>query len=169
VHTSGFFKRVLVVAACFLAAFVVTPRIAESSPASAAAKRAGAAMKSRLLRVARLDRVAHQRAAKTVLAAPRRVFRYVPATRARQEVQQGFARMSHFTTRAVRGRPLSALHAKKRYGLPQMPANRLTLTLGKGTPVKTLKAHGGAPGVGELVNTRRIPPTGTNMRVRPLQ
>ena len=77
--------------------------------------------------------------------------------------------MTHFTTRAVRGRPLSALSAQRRYGLPQTPTRRLTVMLGKGTPIKALKVHGGAPGVGEMVNVRRIAPSGTRVRVTPLK
>jgi len=161
-------KSVLALITCAMVALPLVARTSEASPASMAAKRAGlnvaGAIKTRWQRVARLDRQAHRRALAKVLNAPRTVFRYVSAARARQVRMRGFDRMSHFTTRAARGRPLSAVHAQQRYGLPALPAKRLTVTLPKGTPVKTMKAHGGARGVGELVNTRQVPRTASKVR-----
>lgn len=166
-------NRMVVAGVCAMAALLVLPATAESSSRTALAKRSAVAMtrtvKARLARIARLDLAAHRRTATRLLAAPRKVFRYVPVGRGRQELKRGFARITHFTSHAGRGRPLSALNAQRRYGLPQRPGSRLAVTLPKGTPVKTLKAHGGQRGIGEVVTMKRLPPSTGNVRTTPLR
>ena len=65
---------------------------------------------------------------------------------------------SHMTSRAGPGRPLSAEGAQKKYGLPRPPERVLTVRVPKSQPVKSTRAIGGRPGVGEFSSTRTIPP-----------
>lgn len=60
------------------------------------------------------------------------------------------------TTRATAGRPLSAEAAKKEYGLRRKPGWRVTYVIPKGTPVKTGKVIGGAPGKVEYIPQKNI-------------
>lgn len=146
--------------------------VAEAGPASRSVSRVGAAVGraaktrvQRLARIAWLDRKAHQRAVERVLAAPRRVFRYTSTSGARQALRRGFDKVTHFTTRVWRGRPLSAVNAQRRFGLPTTPTRRLDITLPAGTPVKTLRVNGGARNARELINTRPIPRASVRMSV----
>lgn len=87
-----------------------------------------------------------------------RVFRYTTKARARVERRTGIAPGSHMTARGTAGRPLSARHAQRRYGLPEKPEVRETISLPKGHPVRRNRALGGQPGVGEVTSTKRVPP-----------
>jgi len=156
----------MVVAMAVMLCLAPTP--ADAGQRGAAIRRATSAisrsMKARLLRIARLDRAAHRRAATRVLQAPRSVYRYVTSSRAAREVRSGFGRMTHFTSRAGRGRPLSGAAAQQKYGLAQKPAQRLRVTLPTGTPIKAAKVHGGGPGVGEVVTTKALAPAKAGIR-----
>jgi hypothetical protein len=93
------------------------------------------------------------------LTKPRRVFRYVTPAETKIELRAGLRRGSHFTSRAVRGRPPYSATAADRYGLGPGRTRRLTATLPEGTPVRLNKAINGAAGVGEVRIERRLPPT----------
>jgi hypothetical protein len=91
------------------------------------------------------------------LAAPRKVFRYTTPSRARLELKRGIAPGSHMTARSGPGRPLAGSTAQRRFGLPGRAGVRESILLPRGTPVRVNKALGGAPGMGEVTSTRRIP------------
>lgn len=93
------------------------------------------------------------------LARPRTVFRYTTKQRASVELRRGIPPGRHMTANGGPGRPLSRVAAQKRYGLPQRPGVRETIRLPKGQPVRTAKALGGRPGVGELTSSKRLSPT----------
>jgi hypothetical protein len=101
------------------------------------------------------------------LARPRTVFRYTSKARARTELRRGIAPGRHMTSYGGRGRPLGAVAAQRRYGLPRQPQVRETIHLPKGVPVRSAKAVGGGPGVGELTSSKRLP-SGAITRVLPL-
>lgn len=86
----------------------------------------------------------------TRLRANRRVFRFTTKARATAAQREGFSPGTHFTATAGAGRPLSGNAAKKRYGLPNTPDRRLSVTLPEGTLVKPNKVIGGTPGYGEI-------------------
>ena len=100
------------------------------------------------------------------LTRPRTVHRYTSIRRARVERSRGIARGNHMTSRAFRGRPLSAANAQKRYGLPHKPQVRETIRLTRGQPVRLNKAMGGGRGQGELTSTRIVPATQVRRVVR---
>jgi hypothetical protein len=75
------------------------------------------------------------------------------------ELRRGLQPNTHMTAQGGPGRPLSPNTAKRRYGLRQRPQVRETLRLPKGYPVRSAKAFGGQPGVGELTSPKSLPPT----------
>ncbi len=100
------------------------------------------------------------------LRSPRSVFRYVVPDAARKEARRGLAAGTHFTTRALPGRPMSGIRAWGKYGLPRIPRLREHVTLPKGTPVRFNRALGGGRGVGEIGIAKRLPMTAINRTVR---
>ena len=92
------------------------------------------------------------------LARSRHVWRYAMRKQAGREARYGIRPGSHMTAQTTRGRPPSPEAAQRRYGLPHKPEVRETWRLPAGTPVRSNKAFGGAPGVGELTSTRHLPP-----------
>lgn len=88
----------------------------------------------------------------------RTVQRYTQWEQARREAQTGIAPGSHMTPGIHPGRPLSALGAARRYGLPKMPTARETIVIPLGAPLRKNKALGGQPGVGELTSSKTIAP-----------
>lgn len=93
------------------------------------------------------------------LAGSRTVFRYTSKAKASSELRRGILPGRHMTSRGGSGRPLSGAAAQRRYGLLRRPKVRETIRLPKGQPVRTAKAMGGRPGVGELTSTKRLSPT----------
>jgi hypothetical protein len=73
------------------------------------------------------------------------------------EMRKGLKAGTHVTSRLSAGRPLTAVHAQRRYGLPVRPEVRERIVLPKGTMVRMNKALGGEPGVGEITVDRRAP------------
>lgn len=92
------------------------------------------------------------------LMRPRQVWRYATRKQAARETRNGLAPSTHMTARATRGRPPSPQTAKRWYGLPNKPEIRETWELPAGTPVRSNKALGGGPGVGETTSSKRLPP-----------
>jgi len=140
-----------------------TRRLAQRSVARAAARgtavASGAQVRRPIPNILKLDRLRDRNLPVKTLPEPRRVFRYTTNKQAQFYRRRGVPSGTHFTTRAGPGRPLSAVHAKERYGLPRMPSTRVQVALPKGTPVKSGKVIGGEPGVGELkIYHRRLPP-----------
>jgi len=120
----------------------------------------GAAMSARkaIAKVLRLDRIRDARTPISRLAWPRTTFRYATPEQARAAVSRGIAERSHFTSRALRGRPLRVSAAAARYGLPAGKTTRLTVTLPAGTRVRFNKALRGGRGVGEITTADRVAP-----------
>lgn len=102
------------------------------------------------------------------LAKPRNVHRYTSRERAAGESREGIAAGSHLTSKAHRGRPLSAEAAQRRFGLPSRPEVRETVRLPAGHPVRHNKALGGAPGYGEITSPKPLP-KGSVTKVVPLR
>lgn len=88
----------------------------------------------------------------------RTVQRYTQWEQAQREAKTGIAPGSHMTPGVHPGRPLSPFGAARRYGLPKTPTARETILIPAGTPLRTNKALGGQPGVGELTSPKTIPP-----------
>lgn len=134
---------------------IAIPPAAEASLLRKAVARGAAKRLATVLRGDWLgDRVTRVRP----LPRSRTAFRYTTRARARQERRQGILPGRHLTAQATPGRPLSRASAQRRYGLPQPPAVRETVRLRKGQPVRLNKTRGGAPGIGELTSSTRIPP-----------
>lgn len=93
------------------------------------------------------------------LARSRTVFRYTSKAQAGSELRRGILPGRHMTSHGGPGRPLSRIAAQKRYGLRRPPQVRETISLPKGVPVRSAKALGGRPGVGEITSTKRLSPT----------
>ena len=93
------------------------------------------------------------------LVQPRTVFRYTTKEWAISEAKRGVAPGRHMTSQATPGRPLSADHAQRAFGLPQKPRARETIRLNQGFPVRHGRVVGGAPGKGEITSPRRVSPT----------
>lgn len=100
------------------------------------------------------------------LARSRTVFRYTSKAQARSELRRGIGPGRHMTSHGGPGHPLSSATAQKRYGLLGRPQVRETIRLPKGQPVRTAKALGGRPGVGELTSTKRLSPLAISNVVR---
>lgn len=86
----------------------------------------------------------------TRLRAPRTVFRYMSGAEAKAVKTRGIVAGSHVTATGGRGRPLGAVRAAKRYGLPVVPSHRVSAKLPAGTRVKANKVIGGDRGFAEL-------------------
>jgi hypothetical protein len=94
------------------------------------------------------------------LSRPRTVFRYTSKAQARTELRRGILPGRHMTSNGGSGRPLSGVAAQQRYGLPRRPQVRETIRMPKGQPIRSAKALGGRPGVGELTSPKRLSPGG---------
>jgi hypothetical protein len=132
----------------------VTRRFAGGSVARAANGRAvvtavGQARKP-IRNVLKLDRLRDRTLPVKKLTEPRKVFRFTTNKQAQFYRHRGVASGTHFTAKAGPGRPLTAAHAKQRYGLPRMPSARVEVVLPRGTPVKSGKVIGGRPAFGEV-------------------
>jgi hypothetical protein len=129
-------------------------RLAGGSVARTATGRsvAAAAVQARgpITNVLKLDRLRDSKLPVTKLTEPRKVFRFTTNKQAQLYRQRGVPSGTHFTAKAGPGRPLTATHAKLRYGLPRMPSARVEVVLPKGTPLKAGKVIGGRPGFGEV-------------------
>lgn len=88
----------------------------------------------------------------------RTVFRYTSKDRAAQELRKGIPQDRHMTSQGGPGRPLSAEHAQKRYGLDRAPEVRETIRVPAGTPMRANRAVKGERGIGERTAPARIPP-----------
>lgn len=101
------------------------------------------------------------------LAQPHTVWRYTRKAQAARELRHGVPAGGHLTSGTTVGRLPSPEHAQSRYGLPARPEVRETVRLPAGHPVRTNKALGGHPGVGEITSTRLLPPNAI-LKVQPL-
>lgn len=62
---------------------------------------------------------------------------------------------------------MSAINAKRRYGLPKPPAWRMKVRLPKGQSVKFNKVVGSnKAGVGEIISTKRVPRSAIKKAIR---
>jgi len=166
-HTLARASVVVFVLCCSL----VPTRLEAGGPMGVVSKRAAqrlaAAASSRARSLLLRDRA--RDAATRVFRLPRSrtVFRYTSGKEAVREVRAGVVgKGRHFTARILPGRPLTAIHAQQRFGLARAPAARLTIRLPKGMPVRLNKTLGGSPGVGEITNTRALPPSAVRRVVR---
>lgn len=132
--------------------------------AAKTAVKSGDASKSILRRDAIRDHATPARP----LAKERHVHRYTTREEAAQELTSGIPPGRHMTGHASPGKSPNAQAAQRRYGLPSKPEVRETIRLPHGQPVKSNKVIGGAPGVGEVISTERVPP-GNIVRVGPLE
>ncbi len=102
-----------------------------------------------------------------LLAKERLVDRYTLRRRATQELRSGIPPYRHMTSRSTK-RPLSALTAQRRLGLPRKPQIVERIKIPKGTTVNMNKVVKGQPGYGEITSPRRLPAR-TIQRVIPLK
>jgi len=121
-------------------------------------KAAARAAERRAARILTRDLARDNASRATHLKMERRVYRYTTESQAREAQRKGFPPQTHFTVSESPGCPLSGSTAKKRYGLPNTPNRRLSVTLPEGTTVKSNKVVGGAPGYGELRTERSLSP-----------
>ena len=142
-----------------LTGFAPHPAYGQGKAARAAARGAATSVKKSMAKALRLDRIRDARTPISRLAGPRTTFRYAAPQQARTEASRGIAAGSHFTSRAVRGRPLKTSGAAARYGLPAGKTTRLTVTLPAGTRVRFNKALRGGRGIGEITTADRVPPS----------
>ena len=126
------------------------------SPAAEAGGLAKAFARSAMSKVLKQDLARDAVTATKPLVRSRQVWRYTTREQAARETRYGLASGSHMTTRTTRGRAPSAETAQVRYGLPNQPQVRTTWRLPPGTPVRSNKALGGAPGVGEMTSSKRV-------------
>jgi len=99
----------------------------------------------------------HRRTPAMPLRQPRLVNRYTSAEQAARELREGIGANRHMTPNARPGRPISAMNAERRYGLPSRPEVRETILLPSGTQVRHDRAIAGQPGFGELTAPRALP------------
>lgn len=132
----------------------------------AAARGAATSVRQSMAKVLRLDRIRDASTPMSRLARPRTTFRYAAPQQARREAERGIAAGSHFTSRALRGRPLSTSAAAARYGLPAGKTARLTVTLPAGTRVRFNRALRGGRGVGEITTADRVAPVDVRRVIR---
>lgn len=111
----------------------------------------------RMLGTLERDAARDRATAARILKRDRVVARYTTKARAETEMREGLKVGTHMNSRLSAGRPLTALHAQRRYGLPVRPEVRERIVLMKGTKVRMNKAMGGQPGIGEITVTRRAP------------
>lgn len=150
------------------AIFAIAFAVSACGPASqrverSAAKRmiTGAAEKAERASILEKDLKRDLATRVTRLPKARTVFRYMSGSEAKAVQHRGLAAGSHLTATGGRGRPMGALRASKRFGLPVTPSHRMTVKLPVGTRVRANKVIGGARGVGELrlaepVNGNRV-------------
>ncbi len=143
--------RVKSLAVAFLAAVLAAP---ETEGASLAKGFARSAMSKLLKR----DLVRDAASVAKPLAKPRHVWRYTSRRQAATDARQGLAPGRHMTARVTRGRSPSSQAARRRYGLPLGPEVRETWHLPAGMPARFAKVLRGAPGMGEITSTMRLPP-----------
>lgn len=136
-----------------------TRRLAGGSVARAANGRAvvtaAGQARRQIPNVLKLDRLRDSKLAVKRLTEPRQVFRFTTNKQAQFYRRRGVPSGTHFTATAGPGRPLTAAHAKQRYGLPRMPSARVEVVLPRGTPVKVGKVIGGKPAFGEVKTYNR--------------
>lgn len=142
----------------FLLVGAADPAFGQGKAAQAAARASAASIRKSMAKVLRLDRVRDARTPVSTLVRPRTTFRYAAPRQARAEARKGIAAGSHFTSRAMRGRPLGAPAAAARYGLRSGKTTRLTVTLPPGTRLRFNKALRGGRGVGEITTVDRVAP-----------
>ena len=142
------------------------PAYGQGKAARAAVRGTAASARKSLAKVLRIDRIRDAHTPVSRLARPRTTFRYATPQQARTEASRGIAAGSHFTSRALRGRPLSASAATARYGLPAGKTTRFTVTLPAGTGVRFNKALRGGRGVGEVTTTDRVAPDAIRRVIR---
>lgn len=150
----------------FLLVGAAHPAYGQGKAAQAAARGAAASARKSMAKVLRIDRIRDARAPVSRLARPRTTFRYATPQQARMEAREGIAAGSHFTSRAMRGRPLSTSAAAARYGLPAGKTTRLTVTLPPGTRLRFNKALRGGRGVGEMTTAGRVAPAAIRRAVQ---
>jgi hypothetical protein len=151
-------------AALLILATSILPLTAEAGGLGRAAARGAWRSSAKLWRrspaqIMRRDLVRDRAIKARPLARPRTVFRYTSNAQARTELRRGIRPGRHMTSHGGPGRPLSRVAAQQRYGLRRRPQVRETIRLPKGEPIRSAKALGGRPGVGELTSTRRLSPT----------
>ncbi len=163
--------RVLTLAITLLLAAGVAPHpvFGQGKATRAAARGAATSVRKSMAKVLRLDLVRDARTPISRLARARRTFRYATPQQARTEASRGIATGSHFTSRALRGRPLGRSAAAARYGLPAGKTTRLTVTLPAGTRVRFNKALRGGRGIGEITTADRVAPSGVRRVVQLLR
>jgi len=154
----AFFRRL---GAVLLAAILCLP-VAEAGSLSKTFARAA------MSKILKRDLARDAATAAKPLARSRQVWRYTTRTQAAREARYGLAPRRHMTSQTTRGRPPSASTAQHHYGLPKRPQIRETWRLPAGTPVRSNKVLGGAPGVGELTSSKRLPPENL-VRTMPLK
>ena len=148
---------VLLITSLFACASASAARIPLSarSLARSLESRSAPSMSSILSRDLSRDRVTPPR----ILSRDRMVNRYTTLPRAKVEARKGLPAGTHLTSRVRPGRPLTALSAQSRLGLPVRPQARERVLLPQGTPVRFNKALGGKPGVGEITIVKPAPKT----------
>ena len=144
----------------------VAQSAAKRAAASAATKRVASSQAIR--QALRQDARAHAMTPARPLARSRTVHRYTTRERARWERTHGIPPGRHMTAQGTPGRPLGAVRAQQRYGLPHKPEVREIIKLPKGNPVRHNKVHGGTRGQGELTVPKRLPPAAVQ-KVVPLR
>lgn len=138
----------------------VVRRVATRATAGRALSRAAASgTETRALSTLARDLRNHRTGKVVKLPAGRTVSRYTTLAEGRAELRRGIPPMRHLTSRGGPGRPLNAANAKQVLGLQRKPGAVLKVHLPKGQPVILNRIPGGAPGRGELVSPRRIPPS----------
>jgi hypothetical protein len=148
---------VLIIAAASLLAITGCGRVGRSA-SRRVMKSEARAVEGKSALVLHRDLVRDKATIARKLPSKRTVFRYTTRAQAEKEMRRGIKPGSHLTSRAYPGRPLKATNAQARYGLPQKPDVRMTVTLPKGTKVRRNRALGGAPGVGEITSVQRTKP-----------
>lgn len=161
--------RLLALFATVLPLLVVTRAEAQAGRALARTveRRAMARFAGREM-AAMLRRDAARDARLTVRALPKTIstHRYVSGKSILGELTEGLRTGAHTTSRALPGRPLGALSAQRKLGLPEAPGWRLRIEWPKGWPVRKAKALGGKPGVGEITSPRALPRSAVKGAVR---
>jgi hypothetical protein len=114
--------------------------------------------RSRLHDLTRRDLLIHKYTRPVPVTNPRGVFRFTTRDRALSDLRRGIAPNRHMTSHVSPGRQLSADSAVRRFGLLRLPEVRETILIPRGQPIRSNKVVGGAPGVGEVTSTRRLPP-----------
>jgi len=144
----SFYKSVVVT---FLVGILITP-------VTEAGGLGKAFVRSAIKKVLKKDLARDARTVAKPLVKQRQVWRYTSHKQAAHEAAHGVAPGSHMTAGTTPGRPPSTATAQARYGLPKKPQVRTTWRLPSGTPVRSNKALGGAPGVGEMTSVKHVPP-----------